>query len=35
VLLAPLTAALVKNLVLGDATDPALAVLTPSRLGPL
>jgi len=35
VLLAPLTAALVKNLVLGDGTDPALAILAPSRLGPL
>jgi glycine oxidase len=31
VLLAPLTAALVKDLVLGEQRDPALAVLAPSR----
>jgi glycine oxidase len=35
VLLAPLTAVLVKNLVMGEGTDPALAVLAPARLGPL
>jgi glycine oxidase len=33
VLLAPLTAALVKNLAIGDANDPALALLAPQRLG--
>jgi glycine oxidase len=35
VLLAPLTAALVKRLVLDEGTDPALDVLAPSRLGRL
>jgi glycine oxidase len=35
VLLAPLTAALVKDLVFGKADDPALAMLAPSRFGPL
>jgi glycine oxidase len=35
VLLAPLTAALVKRLVFGDGGDPALDTLTPSRLGRL
>ena len=35
VLLAPLTAALVKGLVRGDADDPAAAALSPSRLGAL
>lgn len=35
VLLAPLTAALVKNLVLGNSDDPALTSLAPSRLGRL
>lgn len=33
VLLAPLTAALVKDLILGDGTDQALEWLVPSRLG--
>jgi glycine oxidase len=35
VLLAPLTAALVKDLVIGEGTDQALALLAPSRLGKL
>jgi glycine oxidase len=35
VLLAPLTAALVKDVVLGSGADQALATLAPSRLGPL
>lgn len=35
VLLAPLTAALVKSLVMGDDEDPALEILRPSRLGRL
>ncbi len=34
-LLAPLTAALVKQMVGGDSTDPALRVLSPSRTGRL
>ena len=33
VLLAPLTAALVRDLVLDQAEDPALAALAPSRFG--
>ena len=33
VLLAPLTAALVKDLVLGRGDDPALEALTPTRFG--
>ena len=33
ILLTPLTAALVKDLVLGDGTDAALGALTPGRLG--
>ena len=35
VLLAPLTAALVKNIVLGGGDDPALALLAPGRFGAL
>ncbi len=35
VLLAPLTAALVRDLVFGKTTDPALAALSPSRFGKL
>jgi glycine oxidase len=35
VLLAPLTAALVKDLILGTGTDPALDQLNPARLGSL
>lgn len=35
VLLAPLTAALVSALVNGDASDPALSVTTPARIGQL
>jgi glycine oxidase len=35
VLLAPLTAALVKDIVFGTGADPALETLTPSRLGTL
>ena len=35
VLLAPLTAALVKDLVFGHGTDPALAMLSPGRFGKL
>ena len=35
VLLAPLTAALVKDIVLGSGSDQALATLSPSRLGAL
>jgi glycine oxidase len=35
VLLTPLTAALVKDLAAGEDTDPALAVLAPSRMGRL
>ena len=35
ILLAPLTAALVKDLVFGEAADPALAELSPSRAGRL
>jgi glycine/D-amino acid oxidase-like deaminating enzyme len=35
VLLAPLTAALVKDLVMGTSDDPALAVVAPSRFGAL
>ena len=35
VLLAPLTAALVTAVVMGDATDPALRTLSPTRLGRL
>jgi glycine oxidase len=35
VLLAPLTAALVKGLVMGDPLDAALEVMTPSRIGRL
>lgn len=35
VLLAPLTAALVKDLVMGNASDPALAVMHPTRIGRL
>ena len=35
ILLTPLTAALVKNLVLGEGDDAALDALTPSRLGRL
>jgi glycine oxidase len=35
VLLTPLTAALVKGLVMADATDPALDIMTPARVGRL
>ena len=35
VLLTPLTAALVKSLVMGEDADPALDLLQPSRLGRL
>ena len=35
ILLAPLTAAIVANLVLGDGDDPALPLVSPSRLGEL
>jgi hypothetical protein len=35
VLLAPLTAALVKDIVFGTGADPALEALRPSRLGTL
>jgi glycine oxidase len=35
VLLTPLTAALVKNLVMGDASDPALDIVAPARVGRL
>ena len=35
VLLAPLTAAIVKDLVLGRSDDPALPVLSPQRFGPV
>jgi glycine oxidase len=35
VLLTPLTAALVKALVMEDATDPALDLLAPARFGRL
>ena len=35
VLLAPLTAAIVKNLVLGRGDDPALPVVSPGRFGPM
>jgi len=35
VLLAPLTAALVKDLVFGHGTDPALEMLSPGRFGKL
>jgi glycine oxidase len=35
VLLTPLTAALVKDIVMDDDSDPALAILNPSRIGRL